>query len=205
MLKETGFDLWADGYDKSVGLTDENNAYPFAGYRQILGEIYARVLGAEARTVLDVGFGTGTLSARLYEQGCRIYGQDFSERMLTLAKEKMPGAKLYLGDFSQGLVPQLRQTRYDAIVATYSLHHLTDEQKVPFLKELLPLLNDGGHLFIGDVAFETRAQLEQCKAQAGNAWDADELYFVAEELRKDFPMLQFEPVSFCAGILSLEK
>ena len=205
MLKETGFDLWADGYDKSVGLTDENNAYPFAGYRQILGEIYARVLGAEARTVLDVGFGTGTLSARLYEQGCRIYGQDFSERMLTLAKEKMPGAKLYLGDFSQGLVPQLRQTRYDAIVATYSLHHLTDEQKVPFLKELLPLLNDGGHLFIGDVAFETRAQLEQCKAQAGNAWDADELYFVAEELRKDFPTLQFEPVSFCAGILSLEK
>ena len=205
MLKETGFDLWADGYDKSVGLTDENNAYPFAGYRQILGEIYARVLGAEARTVLDVGFGTGTLSARLYEQGCRIYGQDFSERMLTLAKEKMPGAKLSLGDFSQGLVPQLRQTRYDAIVATYSLHHLTDEQKVPFLKELLPLLNDGGHLFIGDVAFETRAQLEQCKAQAGNAWDADELYFVAEELRKDFPTLQFEPVSFCAGILSLEK
>ncbi len=205
MLKETGFDLWADGYDKSVGLTDENNAYPFAGYRQILGEIYARVLGAEARTVLDVGFGTGTLSARLYEQGCRIYGQDFSERMLTLAKEKMPGAKLYLGDFSQGLVPQLRKTRYDAIVATYSLHHLTDEQKVPFLKELLPLLNDGGHLFIGDVAFETRAQLEQCKAQAGNAWDADELYFVAEELRKDFPTLQFEPVSFCAGILSLEK
>ena len=205
MLKETGFDLWADGYDKSVGLTDENNAYPFAGYRQILGEIYARVLGAEARTVLDVGFGTGTLSARLYEQGCRIYGQDFSERMLTLAKEKMPGAKLYLGDFSRGLVPQLRKTRYDAIVATYSLHHLTDEQKVPFLKELLPLLNDGGHLFIGDVAFETRAQLEQCKAQAGNAWDADELYFVAEELRKDFPVLQFEPVSFCAGILSLEK
>ena len=205
MLKETGFDLWADGYDKSVGLTDENNAYPFAGYRQILGEIYARVLGAEARTVLDVGFGTGTLSARLYEQGCRIYGQDFSERMLTLAKEKIPGAKLYLGDFSQGLVPQLRKTRYDAIVATYSLHHLTDEQKVPFLKELLPLLNDGGHLFIGDVAFETRAQLEQCKAQAGNAWDADELYFVAEELRKDFPTLQFEPVSFCAGILSLEK
>lgn len=24
MLNNTGFDLWADGYDKSVGLSDEN-------------------------------------------------------------------------------------------------------------------------------------------------------------------------------------
>ena len=33
MLNNTGFDLWADGYDKSVGLSDENDRYPFAGYR----------------------------------------------------------------------------------------------------------------------------------------------------------------------------
>lgn len=25
-------DLWADGYDKSVGISDEGNEYPFAGY-----------------------------------------------------------------------------------------------------------------------------------------------------------------------------
>ena len=25
MLNNTGFDLWADGYDKSVGLSDEND------------------------------------------------------------------------------------------------------------------------------------------------------------------------------------
>ena len=31
MLNNTGFDLWADGYDKSVGLSDENDRYPFAG------------------------------------------------------------------------------------------------------------------------------------------------------------------------------
>ena len=33
MLDNKGFDLWADGYDKSVGLSDEENTYPFAGYR----------------------------------------------------------------------------------------------------------------------------------------------------------------------------
>ena len=33
MLDNKGFDLWADGYDESVGLSDEENTYPFAGYK----------------------------------------------------------------------------------------------------------------------------------------------------------------------------
>ncbi len=40
MLDSKGFDLWADGYDQSVGLSDEDGTYPFAGYKQILNEIY---------------------------------------------------------------------------------------------------------------------------------------------------------------------
>ena len=31
MLDHTGFDLWADGYDKSVGLSDESGTYPLQG------------------------------------------------------------------------------------------------------------------------------------------------------------------------------
>ena len=37
MLDNKGFDLWADGYDKTVGVSDEENAYPFAGYKDVLG------------------------------------------------------------------------------------------------------------------------------------------------------------------------
>lgn len=29
MLDHKGFDLWADGYDKTVGLSEESNIYPF--------------------------------------------------------------------------------------------------------------------------------------------------------------------------------
>ena len=36
MLDNKGFDLWADGYDKTVGVSDEENTYPFAGYRTLL-------------------------------------------------------------------------------------------------------------------------------------------------------------------------
>ena len=103
MLNQSGFDLWADEYDRSVGLSDEENSYPFAGYKRLLGRIYERVLQRPAPTVLDLGFGTGVLTAKLYEAGCRICGQDFSARMLSLAREKMPGALLVRGDFSEVL------------------------------------------------------------------------------------------------------
>ncbi len=205
MLNSNGFDVWADGYDESVRLADENDAYPFAGYATILKEIYGRVCASGAKTVLDIGFGTGTLAGQLYQQGCDVFGQDFSSRMIQLAQGKMPRAKLYQGDFSLGLVQELKQQRYDAIIATYALHHLTDEQKVAFLQELLPLLQDNGCIYVGDVAFATRAQLEQCKAQAGDDWDASEIYFIYDELKQAFPQLQFEPVSHCAGLLTLKK
>lgn len=205
MLNSNGFDVWADGYDESVRLADESDAYPFAGYAAILKEIYGRVCASGAKAVLDIGFGTGTLAAKLYQQGCDVFGQDFSSRMIQLAQEKMPRAQLYQGDFSLGLVQELKQRRYDAIIATYALHHLTDEQKVAFFQELLPLLQDNGCIYVGDVAFATRAQLEQCKAQAGDDWDASEIYFVYDELKQAFPQLRFEPVSHCAGLLTLKK
>lgn len=205
MLNSNGFDVWADGYDESVRLADESDAYPFAGYAAILKEIYGRVCASGAKAVLDIGFGTGTLAGQLYQQGCDVFGQDFSSRMIQLAQGKMPRAKLYQGDFSLGLVQALKQQRYDAIIATYALHHLTDEQKAAFLQELLPLLQDNGCIYVGDVAFATRAQLEQCKAQAGDDWDASEIYFVYDELKQAFPQVRFEPVSHCAGLLTLKK
>lgn len=205
MLNSNGFDVWADGYDESVCLADENDAYPFAGYATILREIYGRVCASGAKAVLDIGFGTGPLAGQLYQQGCDVLGQDFSSRMIQLAQGKMPRAQLYQGDFSLGLVQELKQQRYDAIIATYALHHLTDEQKVAFFQELLPLLQDNGCIYVGDVAFATRAQLEQCKAQAGDDWDASEIYFVYDELKQAFPQLRFEPVSHCAGLLTLKK
>ena len=134
MLDSKGFDLWADGYDKAVGISDEENTYPFAGYKEILGRIYKTIMEKPGATVLDIGFGTGTLTAKLYENGCNIYGQDFSSRMIELASAKMPDAHLFQGDITNGLAVPLLLHRYDFIVATYSLHHLTDEQKKAFLQ-----------------------------------------------------------------------
>ena len=138
MLNNIEFDLWADGYDKTVGISDEENTYPFAGYKKVLGFIFQTIMRAENAVVLDIGFGTGTLTAKLYERGCSIYGQDFSSRMIALASEKMPNAHLYQGDFSKGLVEPLRNFRYYYIVSSsFSFRYL------PVMLFLHPAISSG--------------------------------------------------------------
>ena len=181
MLNNKEFDLWADGYDKTVGISDEESTYPFAGYKKVLGLIFKTITETANAVVLDIGFGTGTLTTKLYERGCSIYGQDFSSRMIALASEKMPNAHLYQGDFSKGLVEPLQNRRYDYIVATYSLQHLTDAQKSVFLSELRDHLKENGKIIIGDVAFETRKDLEQCNLKAAATCDNDEIYILVDE------------------------
>lgn len=153
MLDKFGFDLWAQDYDKTVEISESEDTYPFAGYKEVLAYIYNAVRTKKAKKVLDIGFGTAVLTKKLYDDGLEIHGQDFSKNMLDIAQKKMPRAKLYEGDFTKALDKEILSEKYDAILATYSLHHIIDSEKKDFLKALLALLNDGGKVFIGDVSF----------------------------------------------------
>jgi len=205
VLNEHGFDLWADGYDASVQSSEEAKAYPFAGYKDVLNAVYRAVHTRETACVLDIGFGTGVLTQKLYDEGYEIYGIDFSQRMIEIAQAKMPCAHLYQYDFSRGLPSALEGLQFDFIISTYALHHLTDPQKVTFLELLRDHLVRDGRILIGDVAFETRNLLEACQRQAGEGWDSDEIYIVYDELAGYYPNgeLHFQAFSHCAGIIEL--
>ncbi|MDI6619095.1 MAG: class I SAM-dependent methyltransferase [Clostridiales bacterium] len=206
MLDNKGFDLWAGGYDKSVGLCDEANNYPFAGYKNILNAVYNAVLNQREASVLDIGFGTGTLTKELYEQGCQIVGVDFSHEMIRIAREKMPNATLIQADFSKGLPVEISSACFDFILATYSLHHLPDAEKVLLIESLFKRLHANGKILIGDVAFENRLLLNSCKEACGEGWDEDEFYFVYDELKEHFKnKITFKKFSFCAGILTITR
>jgi putative AdoMet-dependent methyltransferase len=205
MLDSEGFDKWAELFDEGALRCDDAGEYPFAGYRKLLGEISQRILESGAEDVLDLGFGTGTLLKCLYDQGVRVWGQDYSAKMISIAQEKMPEAKFFRGDLRNGLAEELRCRRYDAIISTYTLHHIPDEEKPAFLQSLLPLLRRRGCIYVGDVAFETREELQRCREACGEEWDDEEEYFVHEEARKSFPAMRFEKFSFCGGLLTLES
>ena len=208
MLSKQGFDLWANEYDQTVRVSEENNLYPFAGYKEIFNTIFNEVMQTEKSKILDIGFGTGILTHKLYENGHQIDGIDFSNEMIAIAQAKMPQANLMAWDISNGLPNEILTGKYDAIVSTYTLHHLTDEAKITFIQNLLPLLNDDGKIFIGDIAFQTRKDLEKCRKESAGYWDGDEFYFVSEEIHsalEDVCTCEFHPISHCGGVFIITK
>lgn len=206
MLSSQGFNLWADNYDQTVQVSEENNEYPFAGYKEILNTIFNKVMAKEYSNVLDIGLGTGILASKLDENGHQVDGVDFSSKMISIAQSKMPGANLIEWDISQGLPPQILEKKYDSIISTYTLHHLTDDEKVTFINLLIPLLKENGKIFIGDVSFETREQLNTCREDHMKYWDNDEFYFVYDEIKSALKYVcEFYPVSHCGGIFVISK
>lgn len=205
MLDSAGFDLWANEYDKTVHLSEEADEYPFAGYKNVLNTIYKRIKTGNAKKVLDIGFGTGILAKKLYDEGDEIFGIDFSQEMIKLAKEKMPNAALYQYDFSKGLPIELSEMKFDSIICTYAIHHLSDSAKVDFIKKLQNRLTPNGEILLGDVAFDTKQSLEECMKKAGDEWDNEEFYIIVEELSKEFPQMIFKKISFCACVCVIKQ
>lgn len=207
MLDNKGFDLWADGYEKSVQLSEENDEYPFAGYKDVLNTIYNIVHKREKAKILDIGFGTGILTKKLYDDDYEIYGIDFSQNMIEIAKEKMPLASLIKYDFSKGLPEEIKDKSFDYIISTYAMHHLEDEEKNEFIEKLENYLNEDGKIIIGDIAFKTRELLEKCKANYNEYWDDEEVYFVIKELKESLydRNISFTEISHCSGVIQISK
>lgn len=207
MLNNHGFDLWAEGYDRSVREADEKNEYPFAGYMALMNAVYAQVMQSAPAAVLDVGIGTAFLTRKLYAAGCTVTGLDFSTDMLSKAQSKMPDARLIQWDFTRGVPPQLAGEHFDFIISTYALHHLAYEAQAAFIRALCKHLKPKGRLLIGDVSFQTQEELHACRAASGDAWDEEENYIVYSELRESLTgyRASFHPFSFCAGVTEIEN
>ena len=207
MLDSKGFDLWSDNYDTQVEISDEENVYPFAGYKKVLSTVYEKVRKQNPKNILDIGFGTGILAKKLYDDGYNIYGIDFSNEMLKKAKQKMPNAELLQFDFTDGLPKEFEQKQFDVILSTYAIHHIDDEAKKSYILKLLKSLNPKGILIFGDVAFETEKDMEAARKKDYEEWDDEEYYLIAERFNLWFPYLKtdFIKISYCSGVCTIYK
>jgi len=206
LLDSRGFDLWSEGYDKDVEISEQNNQYPFAAYEEVLNTIYNKVHKHKG-VILDIGFGTGTLTRRLYDNGNKIYGIDFSKKMVQISQKKMPEAKLIQFDFTKGLPKELDGVMFDSVISTYAIHHLTDEQKISCINEILQYLKGDGVIVFGDVSFKNKYEMIMAKEKDKDLWDDTEHYLIADEIMKLLPDLKvdFEKLSYCSGVLTIKK
>jgi ubiquinone/menaquinone biosynthesis C-methylase UbiE len=97
------------------------------------------------RRVLDLGCGTGHLSARLREElaGVEVVGCDYSRGMLREAHTRAPHAPWTQGD---ALRLPFRAASFDAVVSTEAFHWFPDQPAA--LRELHRVLGPGGRVAI---------------------------------------------------------
>lgn len=205
MLNDKGFDLWADVYDLSVKISEEKNEYPFAGYKEVLNYIYTEIKKVKSGKILDIGLGTGILTKKLYDEDYLIHGIDFSQAMIDISREKMPTAKLAKHDISKGLPASYKKEKFDFIISTHAMHHLTDENKISLINNLKSYLTLNGIIIIGDISFVSNSKLNECKENNKNQWDDDEIYFAYENLKDklNFINISYKSISFCAGVMMM--
>lgn len=93
--------------------------FSFKDYAAEAADIAQRIRAEhpQARTVLDVGCGTGEHARRLAsEHGFRVDGVDLNAEFLRLAREKHPAGRFYHADMRAFDLPD----RYDAVICMFS-------------------------------------------------------------------------------------
>ena len=101
-----------------------------------------------ARTVLDIGAGTGLFSQFILDINPHLQFTlaDFSDQMLDVARERFredANFEFIELDFAKDPLPG----KFDLIISALAIHHLDDHQKAALYKRIYKALNDGG-LFI---------------------------------------------------------
>ena len=109
--------------------------------------------------VLDLGCGTG-LELDYYfslNPSAEITGIDVAPTMLQTLKEKFSrrAVKLILGSYFE--VP-FENNFYDAAVSVESLHHFTQEEKIPLYRKVLQSLAPKGYFVLTDYFASTAKQ-----------------------------------------------
>lgn len=179
------------------------------GHHQILRAIQKTVKTIKISTILDMGIGTGRLSAALYDDGYKVTGIDYSKDMIDLAAKKMPCAELILRNFKDGLPKQLSGQSYDAIISSFAIHTLRDSEKLHLITDLYQHLSYGGVIIIGDTAFESKEALNSYLDGVCDPATSDKHYYcnesLAEELKNMGINSSYEQVSCSTGLLKIIK
>lgn len=125
-------------------------------YDELIPEV-ARALGHAARpvrTIVDLGIGTGALARACLEAvpGARVWGLDADPDMMAIARTRLGRLSrrvtMTTGSFVDTALPSC-----DAMVASYSLHHIRSSgAKLAFYRRCYRALRPGGVLINGDCA-----------------------------------------------------
>jgi tRNA (cmo5U34)-methyltransferase len=118
--------------------------------------VAAATRGVEARSVLELGVGTGETARRVrtVQQNAHWTGIDASEPMLTRAREALPDADLRRSRLEE----PLPQGPFDLVVSALAVHHLDAAGKQDLFRRVASALRPQGVFVLGDVVIPERPE-----------------------------------------------
>lgn len=151
-------DTEAAQYDQDV----LNEADPIrAGYPEVLAWVVQQAQIIPTSRVLELGSGTGNLS-RLITSCGQLVSVDVSEKMEAVSRLKLghlTNRQFIKADilevFTQGL------GQFDAVISTYVVHHLTDQEKRQLFELVFECLLPGGRAVFGDLMMQKGSEKQK--------------------------------------------
>jgi ubiquinone/menaquinone biosynthesis C-methylase UbiE len=139
------FEIFTALYDPVVAWTCREKTFKTALIRQA-GLAFGQ-------RVLDLGCGTCTLTLMALEAypDLDVSGLDGDERVLSIAVKKAEkrGIELKL-DLGMSYDMPYADASFDRVLSSYLFHHLTPENKLRTMEEVMRVLKPGGELHIAD-------------------------------------------------------
>ncbi len=206
-IRKELFDQWSRAYNNSVLKSEKEGTYPFAGYSEVKYSIIDIISNTQKAKVLEMGVGTGEITKPLYDLGYDITGVDLSSKMIEISKSLMEKAAFILADFCNAL--NQISNKFDFIVFSYSIHHLTYNDQIELLVKLNDYLNEDGVIIIGDVSTFTKEDMNQLQNKYAAIWDEEEYYPILKKYQlsrlADIYKLSYVQINEVAGVYKFRK
>ena len=206
-IRKELFDNWANSYNKNVIKSEQEETYPFAGYSKVKYQIIDIDTKKPYANILDMGVGTGEVTSPLYDLAYKVTGVDLSDKMIGLAKKKMPNA-MFICDTFQNSLAKLND-QYDFIIFNYSIHHLEYKNQIDLLLKIYDYLSSQGMIIIGDVSTLNTLDMKKLQERYNSIWDDEEYYPILDVYKNsdlsDFNKISYTKINEVAGLFELLK
>jgi putative AdoMet-dependent methyltransferase len=170
-------DADAAGYDDDV--RDETDPIR-AGYAELLRWVAGEAAVRAGDRVMDLGSGTGNLTA-LLGPAREIVCVDVSREMSSIARDKLAASpwasstpcRFVEADLLEAF--EVVEGDFDVVASSYAVHHLTGDEKAALFASLRARLSPGGRAVFGDLMFESAAAQREALSRLRAAGDADSI------------------------------